>query len=408
MLTGTNLTYTKAYNFRIVFETIRLFGPISRADVARRTSLTAQTVSNIVTRLLDQNFVQEGKKLQKQRGAPSTTLEVNPEGAYSVGLDFNRDHLTGILVDLAGTVRTKIFYEVDSPSPEEAIKLMVSTVQQLTNPEEVQKAYFCGVGICLPGPLEINKNDEVSNTINPKAFPNWKHVPIGEMLKEHIKAPLFIDNNASAATIGERWYGAGKNISNFVYAFFGVGLGGGMVLNGNMYEGQNQNAGEFGYLPYYGEKSPLSTSNQPHIGEHFDLKKLYAWLREFDVKANRPEDLGYLYLEKNIHFMKWLELAKQYLAEIFLIAEYFIDMEVVILGGRIPTAILEDIASALPEILTSHRKEFKTSAPIFQCGTAGSDAAALGAATLPMFDLFAAQADVLIKNNNNGNSSSAS
>ncbi len=406
MLTGTNLTYTKAYNFRIVFETVRLFGPISRADVARRTSLTAQTVSNIVTRLLDQNFVQEGKKLQKERGAPSTTLEVNPEGAYSVGLDFNRDHLTGILVDLAGTVRTKIFYEVDSPSPEEAIKLMVSTVQQLTAPEEVQKAYFCGVGICLPGPLEINKkNDEVSNTINPKAFPNWKHVPIGDMLKEHINAPLFIDNNASAATIGERWYGAGKNISNFVYAFFGVGLGGGLVLNGNMYEGQNQNAGEFGYLPFYGEKSPLSTSKQPHVGEHFDLKKLYAWLKQFGVKANRPEDLGYLYHEKNVHFMKWLELAKQFLAEIFLIAEYFIDMEVVILGGRIPTAILEDISNALPEILSTYRKEFKTSAPIFQCGTAGADAAALGAATLPMFDLFAAQADVLIKNNSNGNGS---
>jgi len=88
MLTGTNLTYTKAYNFRIVFETIRLHGPISRADVARRTSLTAQTVSNIVNRLLEQNFVQEGKKFQKKRGAPSTTLEVNSEGAYSVGLDF--------------------------------------------------------------------------------------------------------------------------------------------------------------------------------------------------------------------------------------------------------------------------------------------------------------------------------
>lgn len=399
MLTGTNLTYTKAYNFRIVFETVRLHGPISRADVARRTSLTAQTVSNIVSRLLERQFIQEGRKLQKKRGAPSTTLEVNPNGAFSVGLDFNRDHLTAILVDLAGSVKTKIFYEVDSPSPEEAIKLMVSTIHQLTSNPEVQNAHFCGVGIGLPGPLDINKNNEVSNTINPKAFPNWNHVPFGKMIKEHISAPIFIENNASAATIGERWYGAGKNISNFIYAFFGAGLGGGLVLNGNLYEGQNQNAGEFGYFPYMGEISPLSDSDQPHIGEHFNLTKLYEWLREFDIIVNRPEDLGNLYLEKNTIFLKWLESAKNYLASIFIVAHYMIDMEVIILGGRLPHIIIEDIANSLPQLMASLRSDLKAPFPTFKCGTAGIDAAALGAATLPIFDLFAAQAEVLIKNN---------
>ncbi|MEQ9309213.1 MAG: ROK family transcriptional regulator [Balneolaceae bacterium] len=399
MLTGTNLTYTKAYNFRIVFETVRLHGPISRADVARRTSLTAQTVSNIVSRLLERQFIQEGRKLQKKRGAPSTTLEVNPNGAFSVGLDFNRDHLTAILVDLAGSVKTKIFYEVDSPSPEEAIKLMVSTIHQLTSNPEVQNAHFCGVGIGLPGPLDINKNNEVSNTINPKAFPNWNHVPFGKMIKEHISAPIFIENNASAATIGERWYGAGKNISNFIYAFFGAGLGGGLVLNGNLYEGQNQNAGEFGYFPYMGEISPLSDSDQPHVGEHFNLTKLYEWLREFDIIVNRPEDLGNLYLEKNTIFLEWLESAKNYLASIFIVAHYMIDMEVIILGGRLPHIIIEDIANSLPQLMASLRSDLKAPFPTFKCGTAGIDAAALGAATLPIFDLFAAQAEVLIKNN---------
>ena len=130
MLFGTNLTYTKAFNYRIVFETIRLHGTISRAEIARLTNLTAQTVSNIVSRLLERNIVIEGHKLQNGRGAPSVTLEVNPEGAYSIGLDLNRDHLTGILVDLSGNVKTKIYYEVDSPAPEKAIELMASTVNQ--------------------------------------------------------------------------------------------------------------------------------------------------------------------------------------------------------------------------------------------------------------------------------------
>lgn len=398
MLTGTNLTYTKAYNFRIVFETVRLHGPISRADVARRTSLTAQTVSNIVNRLLERKFVQEGKKLQKKRGAPSITLEVNPVGAFSVGLDFNRDHLTGILVDLAGNLKTKIFYDIDSPSPEDAIQLMASTIKQLTSSPEVQKAHFCGVGIGLPGPLEVNKNNEVSNTINPKAFPNWKHVPIEKMLLEYLQTKVFIENNASAATIGELWYGVGKNISNFMYAFFGAGLGGGLVLNGNLYEGHNRNAGEFGYLPYLNGLSPLSDSDQPHIGEHFNLKKLYEWLGSHDIKANRPEDLDILFKNRSEVFMNWLTQAVEYLASGFTISEYLIDAEVIILGGRLPNSIIEYFATEVPNKMNARRNELKNNTPAFLSGTTGVDAAALGAATLPIFDLFAAQANVLIKN----------
>ena len=399
MLTGTNLTYTKAYNFRIVFETIRLHGPISRADVARMTSLTAQTVSNIVARLLERNFVKEGRKFQKKRGAPSITLQVNPEGAYSIGLDFNRDHLTGILVDLAGKVKTKIFYEFDTPTPEDAIQLMVSTVNQLKETPNIQDAYFCGVGIGLPGPLFINKHNIVSNTINPKAFPNWNNVPIGKMLSSHLSVPIFIENNASAATIGERWYGAGKNISNFLYAFFGAGLGGGLVLNGNLFEGKNQNAGEFGYFSFGVEKSPLSDSEQPHIGEHFNLNKLYKWLGTNDINISRPEELEALYLDKNSKLMEWLHLAKTYLASAFLTTEYMLDIEVIILGGRIPKVIIDDFAKDIPDYMSKQRIDIKNSSLTLLCGTAGLDTAALGAATLPIFDLFAAQADVLNKNN---------
>lgn len=398
MLTGTNLTYTKAYNFRIVFETIRLHGPISRADIARRTNLTAQTVSNIASRMLENQFIREGKKQQKKRGAPSTTLEVNPAGAYSVGLDFNRDHLTGIIVDLSGTVRSKFYYEIDSPSPTEAIELMVSTINQLTQSYDINDSHFCGVGVGLPGPLEINEKDEIINTINPKAFPGWNHVPIGKLLYEKIGTKVFIENNASAATIGERWYGAGKNISNFIYAFFGAGLGGGMVLNGNLHEGQHRNAGELGYMPYVSDISPLSDSDRPHVGEHFNLNRLYKWLEDDGIKISRPEDLEKLYTSDHPKFMEWLDGAKRYLTDVFLMIEYLLDIEVIILGGRLPKLIISEFAESIPALMAKNNIDAKNHSPVFKCGTAGIDAAALGAATLPVFNLFAAQTDLLMKN----------
>ncbi len=397
MLFGTNLTYTKAFNYRIVFETIRLHGTISRAEIARLTNLTAQTVSNIVSRLLERNIVIEGHKLQNGRGAPSVTLEVNPGGAYSIGLDLNRDHLTGILVDLSGNVKTKIYYEVDSPSPNKAIELMASTVNQLLESKELGSSQFCGIGIGFPGPLEISPDNALVSTVNPKTFPNWEHVPVVKMLKNHIDVPIYLENNASAATIGERWYGIGKNISNFYYAFFGAGLGGGLVINGDLYEGYKRNAGEIGYIPFSGT-SPLCTSNAPHIGEHFNLSRLYAWLKEFGIDVYRPEDLARLFDTKEPHFMSWLDKAKEMLVPAFLAIEYIMDPEMFIIGGRLPKNIVDHLCVELSAMMFEKRIIEKEYFPKFQGATAGADAAALGAATLPMFDLFAAQTQVLIKN----------
>src|SRR6188474_3664704 len=128
VLTGTNLVYTKKYNLRIVHEVIRVHGPLSRADVARHTELSVQTVSNLVKELLALRLVQEGGRRSEGRGAPSTELTINPDGAFAVGLDLDRDHLTGVLVDLAGQVRQRMHMEVQTPSATEVLDLMCGMV----------------------------------------------------------------------------------------------------------------------------------------------------------------------------------------------------------------------------------------------------------------------------------------
>ena len=121
MLHGTNLEYTKAYNFRIVLETIRKLGPISRADVARQTGLTAQTVSNITRRLIASNLVGEAGQTRVGRGAPATNLIINPDGAFSIGLDLDEEHLTGVLIDLEGRLRQRVYYALSTSEPTAAL-----------------------------------------------------------------------------------------------------------------------------------------------------------------------------------------------------------------------------------------------------------------------------------------------
>ena len=404
MLTGTNLTYTKYYNFRIVFEIIRLHGPISRAEIARNSSLTAQTVSNIVKRMLDDDLVKEGKTVKsKGRGAPSVVLEINPEGSYSIGLDFNRDHLTALLVDLTGRVIDRTFIELDQPAPDEAISLMSDAVIGLIKKKRIPNYKISGIGIGFPGPITINHGNSVTNIVNPKAFPKWKDVPVVELLSKKINVPIFLENNASAAALGERWYGAGRQISTFLYLLFDAGLGGGLLINGQLHDGAHSNAGEVGYLPIPNHlKTPLTDEGLPHIGQHFNLNKLYELLQKNGLTASRPDDLVTLLNEKNEILIDWLELGIKMLIPAIVTIEYLMDPPVTIMGGRLPTPLIQYLKDGIIDQIADYRVVENHIGSDLEIGTAGEDAAALGAATLPMFELFAPQTKVLNKKNGKG------
>ena len=204
MLTGTNLIYTKQFNLRIVHEVIRLYGPLSRAEVARHTELTGQTVSNLVRELMALGLVREGDARTEGRGAPSTSLEINPNGAYSIGLDLDRDHLTGVLVDLAGRVRHRIHLDVDTPSPDQTVDLMVDMAQTLVSRQDIKQENLAGIGIGIPGPM-CRAGDGKGYVVNPKAFPGWHRIPLANLLQERLDTAVFLENNATAAAVGERW-----------------------------------------------------------------------------------------------------------------------------------------------------------------------------------------------------------
>lgn len=401
MLTGTNLKYAKNFNYRIVLETIRLFGPLSRADIARETSLTAQTVSNIVRRLIDDSLVQEDEKRRQGRGAPSTTLKVNPGGAYSLGLDLDRDHLTGVLVDLSGSVLQRKHYELSFPSPEEAIPLMADTARDLAAAEEIGIEELSGLGIGFPGPFEIDGETVVSNVVTPKAFPGWKKVPVVDLIKERLACPVFLENNATAAAIGERWYGESHPRSTFFYLFFGMELRGGLVYKGHPYEGFYGNAGEVGYIP-----TMEATSTDPdcpsHIGEYFNLPRLYDRLETQGYSASRPSDLALLHEEGVPSLKEWMETALPPLTHLVLSIESLIDPEIIYFGGRLPSPLIQDLMDEVEERLPAHRIRGKATIPELKAATAGKDSAALGAATLPLYEFFAPAPSLLQKERHNG------
>ena len=390
MQVGTNLKHTKAYNYRIVLNAIRVHGPIARADIARRTSLTAQTVSNITRTLLARGLIVEAERVQDGRGAPSITLRVNPNGAFAIGLDFDQEHLTAVLVDLEGNMRQRLYEEVEVLSPSASFDLMERSFRQILASEDLTPEMIWGVGIGMPGPFDIRQTDSVRPTVHPTAFPGWhEDVPVVDILTERLGLPVFLENNATAAAVGERWYGEGKHLRSFFYLFLGSGLGGGLVLNGEPFEGHSGNAGEVGYIPTWESGQAIRGFSRPHHGIHFNLPRLYRELAKHDVSARHPKDLLAPYTDRNPLLMEWIDAGATKLANLILAVEYLVDPEVIFIGGRLPVPLIEEFRVRVDALLPEMRMEEKHFVPKLRRATAGEDAAALGVATLPMYASFA-------------------
>lgn len=375
MFAGANGSYIQAYNQRIVLHTIRLKGPVSRSDVARETGLTLPTVSTIVQGLIQKDLVLETGRRRVRRGKPPIDLAINPGGAYTVGLNLNRDSLSGVIIDLTGTVKHRVLYELNYPSPDEAFPLMHKAFHTLTAETGLETEQLWGVGVSFPGPLDRN-----SQSVNPPKFPGWRGVPVVALLREEIRAPIILENNATAAAIGEQWYGVGKTIRNFFYVFFGIGLGAGIILDGHPYRGFGGNAGRFGNTIVRTEHSKVST----YLDDHVSLASLYAALAEQGVEVTGPSQFAQLLEQKHPGLMSWLDRAAACLAEPLANIENYFDPEAIVLGGRMGPSILGYLIDQLKTLLPTQQASRKPYQPPLLLAEAGEEAAALGAATLPL------------------------
>lgn len=379
MLRGTNLEHARVHNLRTVLETVRQHGPLSRADIARRSDLTPQTISNLVHHLIDSGLVVEAGQRQGRRGRASTDLTINGDGAYFVGLDLDRGHLTGLLVDLAGEVRARVHLDMTFPSPEKAIELMVESVDKLA--ADVEDSRVWGVGVGFPGPLRI-VSGVVDNVINPDGFPGWENVSVAEELANRIDHAVFLENNATAAAIGEGIYGVGRELDSFFYVFLGVGLGGGIVNRGAPFRGWQGNAGEIGYLP-----DPGTDESGDYLGRYFDIYRLYKRLELRGSPHDTFEGLGELLDAGDELMREWLDTAADRLAPWLLAAQYLVDPQALVIGGAWPSNLRQYLTERLELQLARSRTKFISYAPPLLQASLGSDAAALGVATLPLYQL---------------------
>lgn len=383
-MSGANISSAHSHNQRVILETVRMYGPLSRAEISVRTALSSQTISNIVDKLLGHGTLQTQGRRSGRRGQPALELDINPQGGYSVGLHLDRDHLTGVLLDLSGQVHQVQHHEWNYPKPLEALPRLVETVQTLVRQQGLTMDQLWGVGVGLPGPLDL----AADTPINPPNFPGWSDVPLRVLLSEQLHLPVYLETDATAAAVGERWFGQGRDYQDYFYVLFGVGVGGGMILDGKPYRGGGNNAAMFGHLPIEAHGERCGCGGIGCLELYVSLAALYTTLTASGQPIEQIGELGTLLENQDATLCAWLDQAAERLSRALIVIENLLNPTAVIFGGRLPPVLIDWLLRALEERLPQRQMNALRQHPRLLRAQAAEDAAALGAATLPLFDLF--------------------
>jgi predicted NBD/HSP70 family sugar kinase len=356
-LKGTNQEYGRPYNRRLVLETIRLLAPVARGEIAKRVGLTVQTVSTIIRELELQGFVRGVRETPKGRGLPPTFLNINPDGGYAIGVHVTPVGLKAALIDLSGDVIGERERALPQASPDRAfreIEKLVASLRKLR-----PRGRMLGIGLALPGPFDV----ESMSFVGPTTLEGWKGVPIRDRLAKLTGLPAFIEADLAAAALGERLYGAGRDLREFYYLYFGVGLGGCLVREGAPVRGAFGNAGEIGHVPLVPNGEPCPCGNRGCLERYLSLEAM----------ERRSAAIG---------LDRWIAEAAPLLRSAIATIENLFDPETIILGGFAEDALLSRLIAAAEPLAHSVSERSGRNAPRITRSKDGDNAVLRGAAAL--------------------------
>jgi glucokinase-like ROK family protein len=230
-------------NKSIVLNTLRLRAPISRVEVAHVTGLNRSTVSNIVNSLIDEGLVWESEHQDSTGGRPAISLSLRRDGGAVIGLEIGVDFIAILLANfVAETLWQARVPTSPSRSQIEIIAQAERLVDQALAIAGEHNLTPLGMGVGLPGLVNARQGELV---IAPNL--KWTNVPLRLMWNQRFRLPIYIENEANLAALGEYYFGLARGVENFVCLTSGIGLGGGIMISGQLLRGGHGYAGEIGH-----------------------------------------------------------------------------------------------------------------------------------------------------------------
>lgn len=408
---GSNLPHIADFNSSVVLGAVRRSPDgISRAELSAQTGLTAQTVSNITRRLLNEKLLTEGERVTGAPGKPRTLLRINSSGRHSIGMHIDPAVLTYVLLDLSGHViaQTRIHNPTEI-TYDDLRRISTTTVERLSSTPGLDRSTIMGLGIASPGPIDLRHGTVVA----PPHLKGWHSVNLRHDLEKSTGLPVVLDKDVTAAAIAERWAGAAAHSTNFLFLYLGTGLGVGMVINDMVVRGSSGNAGDIGHIITGTDARPckcgqhgcggqpgcVGAACRPHtlvsLAIERGLLQPTPTLPAGEALSRFPE-LCHLAREGSSEAAKILNDAAFQLGECLSQVCSLIDPELIVIGGPAWTPAADFYLPRLRESILTHSAAGDIHSTTLVGTAIGDDVAAVGAGCLVLDSIYSVRPDAMM------------
>ncbi|CUH96746.1 hypothetical protein P22_2857 [Propionispora sp. 2/2-37] len=235
-----NLKAVGGPNEALVVNTVRRRGPISRVDIAKLTGLTAPTVTNISGKLIEAGIMSEYMIGEYSGGRRPVLLKANPDMAKMVIADIRSKEVAGYIINAGLEISKQIRKDTRHLDKDAVLAAMLDIIAALCSAEEGEAV--AAIGIIVRGPV---RSAEGVSLFSPST--GWRNVPLKFIVEGQFHIPTFVENDMRAMALGSYHYGPYRDIRNAVFLGVGGGIGSGIILNGELYRGLGDSAGEIGH-----------------------------------------------------------------------------------------------------------------------------------------------------------------
>jgi predicted NBD/HSP70 family sugar kinase len=386
---GTNQTGVRAYNERLVLSIIRRHRQIAKAEIARLTGLSAQTVSVIVKALEAEGLLRREAKQRGRVGQPSVPFALDPAGAYGIGFKVGRRSAEVVLIGLTGEVLASRRQGYRYPRPDALAHFARTSIAEvLDGLAPAARRRVAGIGVAVP--YEIWSWAEETGA-PPDELDRWRDADLVTPLRDSFGMPVFSCNDITAACGAELVLGEAGRFQDFLYLYVGTFVGGGVVLGGSLFPGRTGNAGAMGSL--------LVPDGRGGAVQLIRRASIYLLEARLEAAGAEPEGLWQsteAWSGPRPIIDAWLEATGEALALAAVSACSVIDFEAVVIDGALPPTERARLVAAAARALARLERQGLTPFALV-AGTLGTFARAMGGACLPLLASFAADRDVLFK-----------
>ncbi len=377
---GMDPSNIRDHNERLILSLIWQAETLSSSKIARKTSFSAQTASVITRNLEVAGLIRKGQPVKGKIGKPHFPISLNPNGAFAFGLRIGRRQTELILADFLGHIRATRDITYKYPTPQIILSFVQKGIEEI--PQEVAAFSMDRVvGIGLAVPFELWKWLDIVGAPSEEMMV-WQKIDFAREFSAFTTLPLVIANDGTMACNGELLFGKGRAKKTFGYFFVGTFIGGGLVLDGKLVFGQNNNAGAFGTIPI----APLGSESSQliHKSSIFVLENMLQKHLGHPISL-KNNDLEWTQYQEIV--LEWINNTAQGIALAAVSVSSVVDVPDIIIDGNFSSYIRK----ALVESVNKWIKKVDTRGivpPRVEEGTIGLKAGAIGAAFQPIASQF--------------------